>query len=88
MEEKKDENKMMGEKSCEHCCECCGMHHKGKNWGGGGSSSNAVYGLGFLGALIYFISTASNVGVGLLGILKAIIWPVYFVYYMFEYLGL
>lgn len=71
----------------DHCdCECCGHHHRGMKWGGGGS--NAVYGLGFVGALVYFVSTASGVGAGLLGILKAIVWPAYFVYYMFEYLGL
>jgi predicted small integral membrane protein len=45
-----------------------------------GSSSDAVYGLGFIGALIYFISTASSFWMGLLGILKAIVWPAYLVF--------
>jgi hypothetical protein len=44
------------------------------------ASSGAVYGLGFLGALVYFIQTADTFGAGLLGILKAIVWPGMMVY--------
>ncbi|MBN1331635.1 hypothetical protein JW978_01980 [Candidatus Dojkabacteria bacterium] len=67
-------------------CECCETCHKMGKWQSG--PQNAVYGLGFVGALIYFISTASNIGAGLVGIFKAIVWPAYFVYYIFENLGL
>ncbi|MCX6704507.1 MAG: hypothetical protein NTZ07_03640 [Candidatus Woesebacteria bacterium] len=42
--------------------------------------SEAVYGLGFIGALIYFIQNAHSFGEGLLGILKAIVWPAFVVY--------
>ena len=48
-------------------------------------TSGAVYGLGFIGAAIYFISTASSFSVGVLGFLKAIIWPVFFVYEAFNH---
>lgn len=44
------------------------------------SGSGAVYGLGFLGALVYYLQHAGSVQEGLLGILKAIIWPAVFVY--------
>lgn len=44
----------------------------------GGSS--AIYGLGFIGALIYFIQHADSFGMGLLGVLKAIVWPAILVY--------
>ncbi|MFA6511952.1 MAG: hypothetical protein WCV86_02415 [Patescibacteria group bacterium] len=44
---------------------------------GGG---DAVYGLGFIGAAIYYISVATGFWVGVLGVLKAIIWPIFFVY--------
>jgi hypothetical protein len=44
------------------------------------TSSNAVYGLGFIGAAIYFISTAAGFWMGALGILKAIVWPAFLVY--------
>lgn len=40
----------------------------------------AVYGLGFIGAAIYYISTATGFWDGVLGFLQAIVWPVFFVY--------
>ncbi len=50
--------------------------------------SGAIYGLGFIGALIYYISTASGVGAGLVGILKAILWPAFLVYDLMKFLGM
>jgi len=44
------------------------------------NSSNAVYGLGFIGAAIYYISVATSFWMGLLGLLKAIVWPAFLVY--------
>jgi hypothetical protein len=51
-------------------------------------TGNAFYGLGFIGALIYFISTASGFWLGALGILKALVWPAFFVYHVFKFLAL
>jgi len=51
------------------------------------ASSNAVYGLGLIGAAIYFISTATSFWIGVLGFLKAIVWPVFLVYEAFKNLG-
>ncbi|OGM76293.1 hypothetical protein A2394_00865 [Candidatus Woesebacteria bacterium RIFOXYB1_FULL_42_36] len=51
-------------------------------------SSEAVYGLGFIGALIYFIQNAHSFGEGLLGILKAIVWPALVVYKLLGFLKL
>jgi hypothetical protein len=51
------------------------------------SASNAVYGLGLIGAAIYFISTATSFWIGVLGFLKAIVWPVFIVYEAFKHLG-
>ncbi|HPI69295.1 MAG TPA: hypothetical protein PL003_08765 [Bacteroidales bacterium] len=48
------------------------------------ASSGAVYGLGFIGAAIWFISTASSFWMGVLGFLKAIVWPVFLVYQAFK----
>lgn len=48
----------------------------------------AVYGLGFVGAVIYYISTASGFWMGVLGVLKAIIWPVFLVYGLLKSLGM
>lgn len=49
--------------------------------------SGAVYGLGLIGAAIYFIGTATSFWIGVLGFLKAIIWPVFLVYELLKYLN-
>jgi hypothetical protein len=44
--------------------------------------------LGFIGAAIYFISTAAGFLAGVVGFLKAIVWPVFFVYEAFKHFGI
>ncbi|MFD2564430.1 hypothetical protein [Aquimarina rubra] len=51
------------------------------------ASSNTVYGLGIIGALIYYISHATSFWIGVLGILKAIVWPAFLVYELLKYVG-
>lgn len=51
-----------------------------------GAQSGAVYGLGFIGAAIYFISHATGFWMGVLGFLKAIVWPAFLVYEAFKQL--
>ena len=51
------------------------------------ASSGAVYGLGLIGAAIYFISTATSFWMGVLGFLKAIVWPVFLVFQAFRELA-
>lgn len=53
----------------------------------GTASSGAVYGLGFIGAAIFFISHATSFWIGILGVLKAIVWPALLVYEVFKHLG-
>jgi hypothetical protein len=48
--------------------------------------SNAVYGLGFIGAAIYYISTATGFWMGALGILKALVWPAFLVFELLKFL--
>jgi len=50
--------------------------------------SNWVYGLGFIGALVYFIQHASTVGAGLIGFLKALVWPAFLIYKLLEFLNM
>ena len=50
---------------------------KGKCHSSGGG---CFYGLGFVGAAVYYISTATSFWGGVLGILKAIVWPAFLVY--------
>lgn len=52
------------------------------------ASSNPVYGMGFIGALIYYISHATSFGMGVLGIIKAIVWPAFLVYESLKALGM
>ena len=47
------------------------------------NASGAVYGLGLIGAAIFFISQATGFWMGLLGFLKALVWPVFLVYEAF-----
>ncbi len=48
--------------------------------------SNAVYGFGLIGAMIYYVSTATTFWIGVLGILKAIVWPAIIVYELLKFL--
>jgi hypothetical protein len=51
----------------------------------GGAPAGAVYGLGVVGAAIYFVSHATSFWVGLLGIFKAMVWPAFLVYDAFKH---
>lgn len=44
------------------------------------ASGGIIYGLGFIGAAIFYIKTATGFWAGVLGILKAFIWPAILVY--------
>ncbi len=45
-----------------------------------GNSGQAVYGLGVIGAAVYYISAATGFWMGVLGILKSLVWPAFLVY--------
>jgi hypothetical protein len=49
-------------------------------WGKRSHGGNAVYGLGLIGALVYYIGHADGFWWGVLGVLKALVWPVFLVY--------
>ena len=50
-------------------------------------TSEAVYGLGFIGAVVYYIQHVTSFGVGALGLLKALVWPAVLVYKALGFLG-
>ncbi len=50
-------------------------------------TTGAVYGLGLIGAAIYFISNATGFWAGLIGFLKALVWPAVLVYEMLRMTG-
>ena len=45
-----------------------------------------VYGLGLIGTAIFFIGKATTFWLGLLGLLKAVVWPAFLVYEAFNLL--
>ena len=49
-------------------------------------ASNAVYGLGLIGALVYYIGQATTFWLGVLGFFKAVVWPALLVYELLKYL--
>lgn len=54
-------------------------HHDG--------TAGALYGLGFIGACVYFIGGAATFWLGVLGFLKALVWPAFLVYEALKVLG-
>jgi hypothetical protein len=54
----------------------------------GGGCGGAFYGLGFIGAAIYYISTAGSFWMGVLGVLKAIVWPAFLIHGLLKFLGI
>lgn len=64
------------------CCEkkesCKCMH----------GCQEAFYVLGFIGAVVYYISTATTFWGGVLGVLKALVWPAFLVYELLRYLSM
>jgi hypothetical protein len=51
-------------------------------------AAGCVYGLGIIGAAIYFLSVSTGFWMGVLGFLKAIVWPVFLVYEAFKHFGI
>jgi hypothetical protein len=51
-------------------------------------SDSCAYILGFIGAAFYYISAATGFWMGVLGLIKAMIWPVFLVYGLLSFLGL
>ncbi len=49
-------------------------------------ASDALYGLGVIGALVYFLQQATTIGMGILGIFKAFFWPAFVVFKVLEFL--
>jgi hypothetical protein len=61
-----------------------GMKKKWKNMNGG-CNSGAVYGLGLIGALIYYFQHAVTFSDGVMGLIKAIVWPGVLTYKLLEF---
>jgi hypothetical protein len=82
-----DENECCDEKEC---CdrEKCRFFSRGRHHGYRGGGGSAVYGIGLIGALVYFLQHAVTFQDGVFGVLKAIVWPALLVYKAFTGLGI
>lgn len=47
-------------------------------------SGGALYFVGFIGALVYYMQAATSFAAVITGIFKALIWPAYIVYKLLE----
>lgn len=73
---------MAKKEKCDCGCGCgCGK------WKAHGSMG-CLYGLGVLGAAIYNVSVATGFWMGVLGILKALVWPAFLVFEAMKFLGM
>ncbi len=59
----------------------CSCRKSGNVACGGG-----VYGLAFIGALVYYIQQADSFQSGLIGFLKALVWPALVIYELLKFL--
>ncbi len=76
MEEKDIEKNV--EKKIETCCE---------SWGKDKACCGFAYFLGVVGAAVYYMSAATGFWAGVIGFLKALVWPAFLVFKMFKFLG-
>jgi len=52
-----------------------------------GMTGGAIYFVGFIGALVYYLGVADSFWTVILGILKACVWPAFLVHSLLQYLG-
>ena len=60
------------------------MKNKCKN----AANGSGLYCVGFVGAVVYYIQHAESFWMGVLGVLKAIVWPAMMAYEMMKFLGM
>ena len=53
---------------------------------GGSGIAGAVYGMAFIGAAVYYIMQVTTFWAGVLGFLKALVWPAMLIFKLFEFL--
>jgi len=79
MEKKKTKKQVNIKSFKDNCMKPHHCHHH---------SGSAIYGLGFIGSAVYYISTATGFWNGVLGFLKAMVWPAFLVFHAMKFLGM
>jgi hypothetical protein len=67
---------------------CDYYEKKGRKGNGGSGMIGGVYFMAFIGAAVYYIMQATTFWGGVLGFLKAIVWPAMLTFQIFQYLHL
>ena len=63
-------------------CESRWTKHGNRN-----DSAGFTYVLGFIGAAVYYVGKATTLWTGVIGFLKALVWPAFLVYELLKYIG-
>jgi hypothetical protein len=59
---------------------------RGMKGNGGSGIAGAAYFMAFIGAAVYFIQQATSFGTGVIGFLKALVWPAFLIYDLLDFL--
>lgn len=78
MAKKKSTPKQTVRKKVQECCRP-GVQKAG--------CGGCAYFLGFIGAAVYYISTATGFWNGVWGFIKALLWPAFLVYQVLKFMG-
>ena len=54
----------------------------------GSGIMGSAYFMAFIGAAVYYIQSATSFGMGVVGFLKAIVWPAFLVYNVLQYINM
>lgn len=86
--EKYDEEKIekMIEKGVKKLEEMDCGDKKGIKKHAGSGAAGTIWFLGFVGALVYFIQQADSFGTGVIGFIKALVWPALLIYNLLDFL--
>jgi hypothetical protein len=52
----------------------------------GSGIAGAAYFMAFIGAAIYYIQQATSFGIGVIGFLKALVWPAFLIYNLLQFI--
>lgn len=53
---------------------------------GGSGIAGAAYFMAFIGAAVYYIQQATSFGIGVIGFLKALVWPAFLIYNLLQFI--
>jgi len=70
----------MSEETAEKPVRCMGKRH------GFHGMPHGVYGLAFIGAAVYYVQQSTTLAGGIIGVLKALVWPAMLIYKVFTML--